>query len=276
MTKALSFLRKQPLITTIIAMGFAVGGIKLIDAEGNFGMGILRLILTAAMCFFLYLISGEKTFKCCEKTTGYIFKHLKGLLIYAGVTLVITVPALIYSHNKLLDGWYIQIFLFAFLTLTVGLFEEFAFRAVLNDGLLYQFRNNKNIFVIIAVFGSLFFGFVHVVGEDISTPLFLAQAVLKTISTGLWGLCLLFLYWKTRNIWGLALLHGLYDYLLAVKDEVFASNQNTGSTYIKTGSLGYVAIGMFGVQTIINIIILILLWKRVVKTIDFDEMRKNW
>ena len=49
--------------------------------------------------------------------------------------------------------------------ISVGLFEELAFRAVINDAIIYKFREKKYVFVLSAVVSSVVFGAAHIVGE---------------------------------------------------------------------------------------------------------------
>ena len=185
MKKIIDFLKKQPLLTAIIGVVFAYGGIKLLSTDNNFGLGVHRYIMALAMCPFLLLISGEKTFAKCEKTTGYVIKMLSGFLIFALLFLSIGVIFAIYEKHPLADGCVIGTLLLLFAMLGVGLFEEMAFRAVFNDGFVYQFRDKKWVFVVGAIVGSLLFGYVHVMADTVTDILTFAQVLLKTISTGM-------------------------------------------------------------------------------------------
>jgi membrane protease YdiL (CAAX protease family) len=277
MTKVLTFLRKKPLLTLIIAQLGGVGGIKLMDPDDIFAAGVFRYILAFAMCMFLYLISGEKTFKSSEKTTGYILKYSLGVIVFAGILAVLAAVVAVYQKAPLVDGWYIQIISLAFVCLGVGLFEELAFRAIICDGFIYAFRDKKWVFAVSAILGSLFFGYVHVMGADISDSLLLTSAITKTLSAGLWGVCLVILYWKTRNVWGCAIAHAIYDFLPLLCNTIFVmENDNIGTGYVQTGFAGKTAIVFYSLESVVLVIILIVLWKKVVKTINFEEMRSNW
>ena len=48
-----------------------------------------------------------------------------------------------------------------------------------------------------------------------------AQAVLKTVSCAIFGLALLLLYWKTRNIWACAIVHGLFDFFPSISGAIY-------------------------------------------------------
>lgn len=276
LTKFIEVLKKVPLLTAFIGFLFAVGGIKLLHTDGNFAMGVHRYLLALAMCVFLILISGEKTFKKCEKTTAYVLKMSIGIFIFAGLLCGLGVLSNISAELPIAKDWPLQTLLLLFAIMGVGMFEEIAFRAVISDAIIYQFRDKKWVFAVSAIVGSLLFGYVHVMSDDASTPLALAQVIMKTVSTGLWGMTLLFLYWKTRNIFACGIAHGIYDFILMVKDVPFVTEKDNSHSYVHEGFLGGVSVGIYVFESIVMIVILLIFWKKVVKTIDFEDMRKNW
>ena len=181
-------------------------------------------------------------------------------------------------NTPLIQGWPLQLLTTFFFFIGVGLFEELMFRAIINDALIYQFRNVKHIFLISAIVTSSVFGFVHVfesaITGEINDLATIVQAALKTLSAGIFGLNLLVMYWKTRNIWACAVVHGGYDFLTAYSQAIIQSDTTTG-TYVNashaTGS-----IIAYLVQTVIELIIFIVIWKKIGKTIDFEKIRKEW
>ena len=119
--------------------------------------------------------------------------------------------------------------------ISVGLFEELAFRAVINDAIIYKFREKKYVFVLSAVVSSLVFGAAHIVGEfDATSAIAWGQAVAKTLESGVFGLALLILYWKTRNIWACGVAHGLFDF--------FAGYTVRQFRFVKTKGIGKIQI----------------------------------
>jgi membrane protease YdiL (CAAX protease family) len=154
---------------------------------------------------------------------------------------------------------------------------------IINDGLLYQFRGNKHIFAWIGLITTLVFGWIHVASAASSSPLAIAQAVLKTSSAGIMGFALLILYWKTRNFWAVALAHALYDSLPLIAGQLFDTGVKVGS-YVteETKEINGAAVNMgaaqaviFAVQTVIFILFTLALLK-VLKSIDFEKMRREW
>lgn len=161
-------------------------------------------------------------------------------------------------------------------TVFVGLFEELTFRVMINDALLYSFRNNRHIFIWIAIISGLIFGTVHVISGSIFTNSeALISAILKTLAAGLGGLCWLILYWKTRNIWGIALVHALCDFGTFLSSALIENKADLGGAENYTG-IGAAGNGLYLFQIVCCLIAVIILWKKVGKTIDFEEIRRSW
>ena len=111
--------------------------------------------------------------------------------------------------------------------------------------------------------------------EDITNPELILPIALKTLSAGMMGVALTFLYWKTRNIFGIAVGHYLYDLITAGLSLLTQETAQVGGAENYAGG-GPVAAGFFALQTVLEAIAVIILWKKVGKTIDFDEIRKTW
>ena len=275
MRKTIDFLKKHPIITGAIGLAVAVAAIKVFPRDSIGTIALIRIVLTMAMSMFVYLISGEKSFKDCHTTTGYVVKWGILTLIPELLLLLGVVYALIAGELAAAPGWAIRVLLAVIATLFVGLFEELTFRVMIGDALLYGFRNNKHIFVWIAVISSFVFGVVHVLGPNMFAPQAITGTILKALSTGLGGLCWLILYWKTRNIWGIALIHALCDFGTFFQSAVSEGVANLGGAenYSEAGVLGN---GLYLFQIVCSLVAVIILWKKVGKTIDFEEIRQTW
>lgn len=149
-------------------------------------------------------------------------------------------------------------------------------QVIINDALLYSFRNHKHIFIWIAIISSLVFGAVHVItGSIFTSPMAFGLAVLKTLSAGICGVCWLLMYWKTRNLWGIALLHALCDFPTFLQSALTEVNVSLGGAENYTGA-GVAGLAVYLVQIVCSVIAFIILWKKVGKTIDFEDIRRNW
>ena len=232
MRKLIDYMMTHPLFTGIAGIMVAIFSIKCCNTAGDsLSEGILRMLLVGTMAFFLYFVSREKTLQKCGVETGYVVKVLSPLLITSALLGGLSTVSGFISHVPMQPNWIANFFLTLFEMLFVGLFEEIAFRALINDAIVYRFRTFKHVFLLSAVLSSLIFGYAHVMFVPISSPLMAGQVAGKTISTGLFGLASLFLYWKTRNIWACGLLHGLFDFLISLPGVLFVRQQAQLTSY---------------------------------------------
>ena len=51
----------------------------------------------------------------------------------------------------------------------------------------------------------------------------------------IFGLALLLLYWKTRNIWACAIVHGLFDFFPSISGAIYNSGVEETSGYVAAG-----------------------------------------
>lgn len=95
-------------------------------------------------------------------------------------------------------------------TLTVGLFEEIMCRGWLQNEFIERFgKDRKGVIYSIVVSGSIF-GFMHITnlffGQDVFTTLIQIMAAIVT------GVSFGAIYYRTKNIWSVIILHGLWDF----------------------------------------------------------------
>ncbi len=247
--------------------------IKTIRTETFFEGFILRTMLCGAMAFFLYQISGDKILASSYNSTWYVIKVGMGFWILAlPLGLLGLFNSVDYPVWDNIPLHALSVFLmFVF----VGLFEEMAFRAVINDAIIYRFRDRKYVFVLSAVLSSLVFGAAHIVGADLSESWAIIQAIGKTIQAGVFGLAILFLYWKTRNIWACGIIHGVYDFLLSISDCIF-NVPPAKINYVTAGEAGRYVVVIYRVITMIELFIFWMIYRRIGKQIDYRKIREEW
>lgn len=269
------FLKNNPVITAIIAIVYSIFCIKFFKAETNLELAIHRSMLSGAMMFFLYQISGDKTLTNPNNSTWYVIKVALGFLV---LSLILGTFSLLVSvtDGQPYDNIPLEIIILFFAFLFVGLFEELAFRAIINDAIIYQFRNKKYVFVLSAICCFLFFGVVHIIGSKLDTSLAWAQAILKTVQTGIFGLSLLFLYWKTRNVWACGLVHGLSDFFLGI-NLAFVKRDTTSITYVSNDpEVAKKMIIFYLIIIAIYAVITLFVYLRIGKKIDYEKIRQEW
>ncbi|MBQ1287203.1 MAG: CPBP family intramembrane metalloprotease [Erysipelotrichaceae bacterium] len=267
------FLKKTPLITAILAIVYAMLCLKTIRTETFFQGFVLRTLLCGAMAFFLYQISGDKTLAASYDSTWYVIKVGMGFWVLAlPMGLLGLFSSAGYPVHDNIPVQTISVFL---MFLFVGLFEEMAFRAVINDAVIYEFRDKKYVFVLSALMSSLAFGVAHIIGADLSGPLAIVQAVGKIVQTAVFGLAILFLYWKTRNIWACGIIHGIYDFLLSLCD-CFFDVPGKKISYVVSGEAGKYTVIIYAVITAIELFIFWMIYRKIGKKIDYRKIREEW
>ena len=286
MKKLYDLSKKYPILAGIV--GFFVIYLSYLHTPAaqdpnSYKEAVLRFILTIACTGFIALISGDKILINSSNKTAYgILMGIPLIMVNAVIGILDLIIHLIDS-DSLVQGWLPKILLSAVFYLSLGFFEETLFRALINDAILYQFRNKRGVFVAIALISSFTFGILHVWGSDIHNLTTFVQAVLKTITGALAGFLFLTVYWKTRNIVACAIIHGLCDFSTVVAITLFTSDEEVAG-YVTEGAtdLGAVTVDNGIAQSftyVIQLILLIiaaLIMLKFIKKIDFKKIREEW
>lgn len=225
--KIRTFIRRHPLLTAFCALTVAFIILLAVPTNGtvlqNFRQEIPLALLTM---FLLFAIGGTSLIKLKGKGIGFTFK--KSLLYLApGVLLFAsTVVSTLFSNGAMQPDWFIMLVQATIFYLLLGIFEEGLFRGVILQACLAKMGKTRRGLIGAVALSGFIFGFAHILltwfqtGVDLSV-LGLMQALLKTLSAGMAGFFLGAIYLKTRNIWGIALVHGLSDFLLIAGSIIF-------------------------------------------------------
>ncbi len=286
MKAAIDFMKKQPLITGLIGVLFVSLCVRYLGPRmvGNLEAGAIRLALALAASVFLYLVSREKAFEKSNNRTGYAMLVLLPTLWFPIIGCISKFVEVFKEGTPLAKGWLPAFIIVTFEYLCVGLFEEVTARGLINDSVLYQLRDSKmstkSLFWTIAIADVVIFGAVHLIGSDFSSLSAVGMGIVKTLSSGIGGLAFLFLYWKTRNLWAISIIHGLYDYLIEFPNIIFMQAgevvSNTQDYVNVTDSLATAALIVQVVTIVADIFILLYIWKWHMKDVDFEEIRRTW
>ncbi|MCQ2458212.1 MAG: CPBP family intramembrane metalloprotease [Clostridia bacterium] len=187
---------------------------------------LTRVVFSAAMTAFLLSISGTKHLQLKNGAVRHALKMCAPLLIFAGFLtfLFLTDPetrGTLSVTPGLLSG--------TLLCVTVGIFEETAYRAVIYDGIAGFTRNTRGTYTASAVVSFILFGVSHVLNEllmpeTFTEPTLLMQVLLKITQTGLIGLIMMLIYVRTGTVWAPAAAHALFDLLLCLPELLTAAD----------------------------------------------------
>ena len=172
---------------------------------------IFELLLIVFMVIILFL--SKNTYVFSEKKVGFF----KGLLL--GLPLLLfCVYVSLGSIPDVINGFNFSNFIsLIFMCATVGIAEEFLCRAWLQNEFIERFGSTKRGVFISIILSSLVFGFMHIT-NIFATP----QGAFETFNQIAQALGSGFLfgaiYYKTKNIWNSAFLHGFFDFALLLSE----------------------------------------------------------
>ena len=100
--------------------------------------------------------------------------------------------------------------------LLIGIVEEFLCRGWLLNEFLERFSDNKKSIILSIVLSSLIFGAIHIF--NISAGQSLIDTIVQVINATLLGVIFAMMYYKSKNIWSVVLLHAFWDFALMLGD----------------------------------------------------------
>lgn len=186
--------------------------------------GIINVIVIVVICIPLILKFDLKEsigFNTCKSL--YIGFKMLSILIFVGLFY----SGIIYISYK---GTLVtfqgigMLFSLFFMMLTVGVMEEFGVRGILLQIYIQKWGKNKKGVVWAAFLSSFVFGFQHVFStviqiwytSDISHEIIWQTIFHVFITTTIGFLFAIVLTYK-KNIWIIAIVHGVYDFLLSLQ-----------------------------------------------------------
>ena len=254
-------------------IGLMVLGSRVLN-EDNAGLLLEFSVITIVTLAYLYLISGKKTFTYLNNRTGYTIKMLLPTLIFSFIFGLFGIAEVFMEKPPLMPNWPVNLLLMAANMFLVGVYEEACFRACACDALLPVLKNTSHPFLLTALISGIAFGYVHVVNVNFSETQQVLQFFLKIINLAVSGAAFMILYWKTRNLLGLAIVHALNDFLPGFINEIFLfENADNSGSYI-SGNAGTTVVYL--IQLAVEIVVLLYVYKKVGKTLDYQKILEEW
>ena len=256
------------LLSFVILIGFMVIG----DSDG---ISILSYCVTNLMlCFFLYAVSGKKTFERCGSQMGYVLKNGWPMLIFPFIFFAAGIVGAFTNGARLNTDWPIRLGTCIILMMLAGISEELGYRAVACDSLLPKLRHTRHPFLYTAVISGLVFGVSHVILGGLDGWLSVVLGILKICTTAVFGASMMILYWKTRNVLAIGILHGLYDLLPMVYDYLFMTETVAETAGYTGGDMGSLVIYL--IQLAVDVFVLRYIYRKVGTTINYQQVLENW
>ena len=232
------------LVVIIQTIAFLVG----MMSHSNEGMLTVGEVAggIAAMLFVL-VMGGRKMATPSLEGMGETWRIVRWLFLADAVIAVIDMVSTIAEGSfELAELWPLRILMLVLMCAGIGLFEEATFRGLVFNGLLARMGTNKKGMFWAIVLSSLFFGVMHIDPTSVAwtDPSQILQVVLKVAQTGIFGFVAAVCVLETGNIWPIALVHGLNDFML-----MFVYNglmpEPVTTEYVSSGTDGLLAIGIY-------------------------------
>ena len=254
-------------------IGLMIGCGRFMD-DSNIGLLLEFVIITVVTLAFLYLISGKKTFTYWNNETGYTVKMLLPTLIFSAIFGFFGLLTCIFEKPPLSKNWVLNLIISAVTMFLVGVYEEGCFRACACDALLPVLKKTKHPFFWTALISGLVFGYVHVVSVDFTDLQQTLQFILKIVNLLISGATFMILYWKTRNLLGLAIIHGLNDFIPDFLNQIFMFKDNDDSGSYTSGEVSTTVV--YVIQLVVELLCFLYVYRKVAKKIDYKKTLEEW
>lgn len=204
---------RYPLLSALLFTALGLGGIQLCAGTDYPVQGAARMVYSVLLLVVMAYLGGKEIALPTVRGFGKTLRGSWSILVIATLFTGLTVLSL-FDKGSVPPDWGNILLVNAFMFMMVGLFEEVLFRGLILHAFLHKLGGSKNGVLASVVLSSLLFGVVHIIFslfEDEWTPSMLAMAALKTITAAQFGMLMASLYILYRNLWALALVHGLND-----------------------------------------------------------------
>lgn len=172
----------------------------------KYGTDLLLEMLYAALVLIVMLL-----FKNSYVFTDKKQKFLKSIAL--GFPMLIIAAISLLQNLSSLNGFNVGNFInLLLLTIFIGIAEEFLCRGWLQNEFIERYGDTKKHIILSILFSSLIFGSIHF--SNMLGGQGFIETIMQVIQATSAGLLLGSIYYKTKNIWAVIFLHGIYDFCL--------------------------------------------------------------
>ncbi len=176
----------------------------------KYGTDLLLEMLYAALVLIVMLL-----FKNSYVFTDKKQKFLKSIAL--GFPMLIIAAISLLQNLSSLNGFNVGNFInLLLLTIFIGIAEEFLCRGWLQNEFIERYGDTKKHIILSILFSSLIFGSIHF--SNMLGGQGFIETIMQVIQATSAGLLLGSIYYKTKNIWAVIFLHGIYDFCLMLGD----------------------------------------------------------
>lgn len=205
-----------------------------------------------AAAILVCALGGRRLLRPTRRGVGGIFRLGWWLLAVSAFLGGMDLYSFMQDPSQLSAHWVSNVANLALLCLCIGVEEECMFRALLLCGLQARLGARRGGLAVACVLSSLLFGCAHISFGDVAwgDPLQAGQAVLKIAQTGTYGFVLAVAVVRDESVSGVALFHGLDDFLVMFVANGLLGEANT-TNYVSSGSDAAYTLFFYGLVTIL-------------------------
>ena len=274
-----TFLKKCPLLIGILITIIGTAGIyflPLMSDENPYISGIARIIWAVIITLGVRYLLLVKHHKPEKGSFGVGFKMFLPMFIFLVILSAATVASAFIKGTASIDStFWVNLVGTAVSCIGIGFVEEIIFRVALPDGIIKQFPDGKHTLVITMIVSGLIFGFVHVVTSlDVEmTATNIAQIIGKTLESGIFGVYMVMIYWRTKNIYTCVFAHAANDFLLFI-GTLLTAGEGASSYVASDQSEGIAAVGIYAFLFVVQLIIVLV--KKTQMTKEVMDGVRDW
>ncbi len=176
--------------------------------SGKYGRSAIMEMLLVLFILIVMIISGN-SYVFTEKKAGFFRSILIGLpmFIFSSIIALSSLPDLFTNFN------FMNLVSLVVFCISVGLAEEFLCIGWLQNEFIERFGSTTKGIMLSLVLSSLVFGFMHITNA-FTTPQGILTTLVQVAQALTSGFLLGAVYYKSKNIWAGAFLHGFFDFSL--------------------------------------------------------------
>lgn len=215
---AILVLLAHDLLTTVLASVF--NHFVPLDRSTNLFFMVIEIIVFLVALFLLLITSQKQVLKQGGKE---FFKSLwSGMVLLVLVMIGCLGFTLESTNNNEVFKPFPEILAFFLFVLLVGLAEEFLFRGIITDSILQRFGHSPAGIVFAVISSAVLFGFFHFL--NILSGQSPEETIIQVIATSMLGCLLGAIYVRHKNIYAVAFLHALLDFMVMLESGLLAGN----------------------------------------------------
>ena len=151
---------------------------------------------------------------------SYVFTEKKMKFkdsVLLGIPMLVIIGISLYGNIMSLSEFNIFNFINLLLYCTfIGIAEEFLCRGWLQNEFIERFGDTKKNIILSIIFSATIFGFMHI--TNVFAGLGLFETLMQVLQATSIGVLFGSIYYRSKNIWSVVFLHGLYDFSLMIGD----------------------------------------------------------